>query len=110
MASGHGGNPGNFESCRRFEIGFHNTFLAHPETKTVYTENHTPKYAFSSRARHVNACMYTCTGRVELSPGRVSSRDEIPHVNIPIVPFSSLCFEDTVELLGKVLSLLSASR
>ena len=34
--SGHGGNPGKFEPCRRFEVGFHNTrtstgtFLVHP--------------------------------------------------------------------------------
>ena len=33
--SGHGGNPGKFEPCRRFEAGFHNTFLVHPGTKTA---------------------------------------------------------------------------
>ena len=29
----HGENPGKFEPCRRFEVGFHNSFL-HPGTKT----------------------------------------------------------------------------
>ena len=33
--SGHGGNPGKFEPCRRFEAGFHNTLIAHPGTKTA---------------------------------------------------------------------------
>ena len=33
--SGHGGSPGKFEPCRRFEVGFHNTFLVHPGTKTA---------------------------------------------------------------------------
>ena len=33
--SGHGGNPGKFEPCRRFEAGFHNTFLVYPGTKTA---------------------------------------------------------------------------
>ena len=35
MMSGHGGNPGKFEPCRRFEAAFHNTFLVHPGTKTA---------------------------------------------------------------------------
>ena len=49
--AGHGENPGKFEPCRRFEVGFHNIFLVHPGTKTAarYMENPTPKYAFSSR-------------------------------------------------------------
>ena len=96
--AGHGGNPGKFEPCRRFEVGFHNTFLVHPGTKIaartrVNMENPTPKYAFSSRvapdefqpglAIYVSIC--TCTDRVELSPGLVSCRDEILHVNIPSV-------------------------
>ena len=38
MLSGHashGGNPGKFEPCRKFEVGFHDTFLVHPGTKTA---------------------------------------------------------------------------
>ena len=35
MMSGHGGNPGKFEPCGRFKVGFHNTFLVHPGTKTA---------------------------------------------------------------------------
>ena len=33
--SGHGGNPGKFEPCRRFQVVFHNAFLIHLETKTT---------------------------------------------------------------------------
>ena len=33
--AGYGGNPGKFEPCQRFEVGFHNTFLVHPGTKTA---------------------------------------------------------------------------
>ena len=35
--AGHSGNPGQFEPCRRFEVGFHNTctFLVHPGTTTA---------------------------------------------------------------------------
>ena len=32
---GHGVNPGKLKSCRIFEVDFHNTFLAHPGTKTA---------------------------------------------------------------------------
>ena len=32
---GHGGNPGKFESCRKFEVGSHNTDLVHPGMKTA---------------------------------------------------------------------------
>ena len=46
--SGHAGldgNPGKFEPCRRFEVGFHNIFLVHPGTKTAARlGNRTPKY------------------------------------------------------------------
>ena len=85
---GHGGNPGKFESYRRFEVDFHNTstLLVHPGTKTaacLHGESYTEIRIFI-QARHVNACMCTCMDRVELSPGRVSSRDEIPHVNIRV--------------------------
>ena len=82
---GHGRILGKFESCRRFEVGFHNTYLVHPGMKTaacLHGESYT-ETRISSRARHVNACMCARTDLVQLSPGRVSSRDEIPHVNVP---------------------------
>ena len=47
MKSGHGGIPGKFESCRSFEVGFHNNFPVHPGTKTAACLH--AKYAFSSR-------------------------------------------------------------
>ena len=72
--SGHGGNPGKFEPCRRFAVGFHKSVLVQPGTKTaacLHGESCTEVRMFilgqlSSRARHVNAC--TCTDRVELRP------------------------------------------
>ena len=48
-------------------------FIPGQKQLRVYMENRTMKYASSSRARHVNACVCTCT-----------DRDEIPHVNVPI--------------------------
>ena len=68
--SGHGGRPGKFETCRRFEGSFHNTFLVHPGAKTaacLHGESYTEVRIFipgriSTRARHVNVCM--CTDRV----------------------------------------------
>ena len=53
--SGHGGNPGKFESCRTFKVSFHNTYLVHPGTKTtacLHGESYTEKYGqlLSTRA------------------------------------------------------------
>ena len=33
--SGHGGNPGKFEPCRKLEVGFQNIFLVRPGPKTA---------------------------------------------------------------------------
>ena len=43
----HGGNPGKFESCRRFEVGFHNTYLC--SSRDENSCMCTPKYACCSR-------------------------------------------------------------
>ena len=66
--SGHGETPGRFEPCRRLEVGYHNTLLVHPGTKTaacLLGESYTEVRIFipeqlSSRARHVNACVCVC--------------------------------------------------
>ena len=79
--SGHGGNPGKFEPCRRFEVGYHNTFLVHPGTKTaacLHGELYTEVRIFIPGSSCTRMCVRV---RTELN----SARDEFhPRMKSPM--------------------------
>ena len=56
--AGHGGNPGKFEPCRRFEVGFHPCSSRDENSCALHGESYNEVRIFTpGRARHVNACV-----------------------------------------------------